>query len=66
MTAEGFVDIWRERRAKARGYTWFNRRARGWMRRAWTTSSSRQCKDQVKIEWESLFTPVSGPRAARR
>ena len=29
MMAEGFVDIWRERHAKERGYTWFNRRARG-------------------------------------
>jgi exodeoxyribonuclease-3 len=29
MIAEGFVDIWRERHAKERGYTWFNRRARG-------------------------------------
>ena len=29
MIAEGFVDIWRERHPKERGYTWFNRRARG-------------------------------------
>jgi exonuclease III len=29
MIAEGFVDIWRERHAKERAYTWFNRRARG-------------------------------------
>jgi exodeoxyribonuclease-3 len=29
MIAEGFVDIWRERHATERGYTWFNRRARG-------------------------------------
>jgi exodeoxyribonuclease III len=29
MTAEGFIDIWRERHPEARGYTWFNRRARG-------------------------------------
>ena len=29
MIAEGFVDIWRERHPEERGYTWFNRRARG-------------------------------------
>jgi exodeoxyribonuclease III len=29
MTAEGFVDVWRERHPEARAYTWFNRRARG-------------------------------------
>ena len=29
MIADGFVDIWRERHTKERGYTWFNRRARG-------------------------------------
>ncbi len=29
MAADGFVDIWRERHAKERCYTWFNRRARG-------------------------------------
>ena len=29
MAAEGFVDIWRERHPDERGYTWFNRRARG-------------------------------------
>jgi exodeoxyribonuclease-3 len=26
---EGFVDVWRARNLEARGYTWFNRRARG-------------------------------------
>lgn len=26
---EGFVDVWRARNPAARGYTWFNRRARG-------------------------------------
>jgi exonuclease III len=29
IAEEGFVDIWRERHPDARGYTWFNRRARG-------------------------------------
>jgi exonuclease III len=29
MIADGFVDIWRERHAEERVYTWFNRRARG-------------------------------------
>ena len=29
MIADGFVDVWRERHAEQRGYTWFNRRARG-------------------------------------
>jgi exonuclease III len=29
MIAGGFFEIWRERHAKERGYTWFNRRARG-------------------------------------
>jgi exodeoxyribonuclease III len=29
MIAEGFVDVWRERHADERSYTWFNRRARG-------------------------------------
>jgi exodeoxyribonuclease III len=29
IAAEGFVDIWRERHATERAYTWFNRRARG-------------------------------------
>jgi exodeoxyribonuclease III len=28
MIADGFVDIWRERHAKERAYTWFNHRAR--------------------------------------
>jgi len=29
LAAEGFVDVWRERRPEERAYTWFNRRARG-------------------------------------
>jgi exodeoxyribonuclease-3 len=29
MISDGFADIWRERHAKERSYTWFNRRARG-------------------------------------
>jgi len=29
IAAEGFVDVWRERHPGERGYTWFNRRARG-------------------------------------
>lgn len=29
LTEEGFVDIWRDRHADERGYTWFNRRSRG-------------------------------------
>lgn len=29
ISAEGFVDVWRERHPQERRYTWFNRRARG-------------------------------------
>jgi exodeoxyribonuclease III len=29
LAAAGFIDIWRERHPKERGYTWYNRRARG-------------------------------------
>jgi exonuclease III len=29
LISGGFVDVWRERHAQERAYTWFNRRARG-------------------------------------
>ena len=29
LISDGFVDVWRERHARERAYTWFNRRARG-------------------------------------
>jgi hypothetical protein len=29
LISDGFVDVWRERHAQERAYTWFNRRARG-------------------------------------
>jgi hypothetical protein len=56
LISDGFVDVWRERHAQERVYTWFNRRARDSMRRASTTSWYRRTSCNASVGWISWIS----------